>query len=205
MRARLPDRLLVQGQGRVSIVQRPAHGGDRGASRRSRLAAAAGAPVGWRCPSACATSCSATPISRVRRCACSCGGWSNTCGRTVRVPAPRHASARWPSSTVSAPSLNAHLHFHCVVVIDGVFEARLPFALDRRRELDPAHPGLRVRPAPQRVATTVTVAAHPCATPGRRRACPRQPARTRPPWRRRPPESAATSVRSSPLPPKMDA
>jgi hypothetical protein len=40
---------------------------------------------------------------------------------------------------------------------------------------------------------------------GQARACPRQPARARPPWRRRPPESATTSVRSSPLPPKMDA
>jgi len=31
-----------------------------------------------------------------------------------------------------------------------------------------AHPSLRVRPAPQLVAIAVTVAAHLCATPGRR-------------------------------------
>ena len=127
-------------------------------------------------------------------------------------------------------TLNAHLHFHCVV-IDGVFDAaptggvifravtaltpataptpppeppaaepahrraaRYAWAmlLARIYEVFPlvcplcgaemriiafltdpvamrailAHSGLRVRPALQRVATTVTVAAHPCATPG---------------------------------------
>ena len=37
----------------------------------------------------------------------------------------------------------------------------------RIRSTAPAHPSLRVRPTPQLVATTVTVAAHPRATPGR--------------------------------------
>jgi hypothetical protein len=41
-------------------------------------------------------------------------------------------------------------------------------ARSRRRSAAPVRPGLRVRPAPQLVATTVTVtvAAHPCAPPG---------------------------------------
>ena len=46
----------------------------------------------------------ATPISKVLLCGCSCGWWSNACVRTARVQAPRHASVRWPSSTVSAPA-----------------------------------------------------------------------------------------------------
>ena len=46
LRARLPDRVLLPGQGLVPIVQHPAHGGDAGASHRSRLAGPAGAAVG---------------------------------------------------------------------------------------------------------------------------------------------------------------
>ena len=48
VRARLPDRVLVQGQGRVPIVQHPTHGGDGGASHRSRLAGPAAAAMGPR-------------------------------------------------------------------------------------------------------------------------------------------------------------
>lgn len=48
VRPRLPDRLLVQGAWRVPLVQRPAHGGDRGASDRSRPVGVAPAPVGAR-------------------------------------------------------------------------------------------------------------------------------------------------------------
>ena len=56
----------------------------------------------WPCPGACATSCTATPISKALLCGCSCGWWSNACGRTVQVQAPRPASAPRPSSTASA-------------------------------------------------------------------------------------------------------
>ena len=56
----------------------------------------------WRCRSACATSYTAMPIFRAPPCGCSCAWWSNTCVRTVRVRAPRPASARWPSFTASA-------------------------------------------------------------------------------------------------------
>ena len=81
MRPRLPDRLLVQGQGRVPLVQRR-----RMVATAAHLTDHVLPPLPVRqwvlaCPSACATSCTATAISRVRLCACSCGRWSNACVR----------------------------------------------------------------------------------------------------------------------------
>jgi hypothetical protein len=55
------------------------------------------------------------------------------------------------------------------------------------------------KPQPQQVAARLR------ATPGLAGAGPHQPARARPPWRRRRPGSATTSVRSSPWRPKIDA
>jgi hypothetical protein len=60
----------------------------------------------WRCPSACAISCTAMPISRALLCACSCGWWNNSCVRTARARASRPASARSRSFTASVlPSI----------------------------------------------------------------------------------------------------
>ena len=70
----------------------PAHGGDGGASHRSRLAGCRCGSGYWRCPSACATSWNATPIQGAA-CTCSCARWSNACARTARVQS-RGASRR---------------------------------------------------------------------------------------------------------------
>ena len=105
--------------------------------------------------------------------------------------------------------------------------ARPPFALERLRELDPddllyestkqgpggtgpqIHSPIRCSRPPSS-STSASPGTRdrrhlPARDAGRARACPRQPARPRPRWRQRLPESATTSVRSSPLPAKMDA
>jgi len=60
------------------------------------------------CPSACATSCSAMPISRVRRCASSCARWSPACARRGTgscLPPP----ARPPTAALAAtPTRKCH-------------------------------------------------------------------------------------------------
>jgi hypothetical protein len=52
------------------------------------------------------------PISKVLLCACSCGWWRNTCRRTVQIQTPVHASAQWPSFTVSVPASMPTSIFH---------------------------------------------------------------------------------------------
>ena len=79
---------------------------------------------------------------------------------------------------------------------------RYPNRSIRSFRIAPGRLGPQIRLAPHLLATTVY--ACPCATPGGLVPGPRQPARTRPPWRPRPPGSATTSVRSSPLLPKLD-
>jgi len=105
----------------VSIVQRPPHGGDRAHLTITSCRTCRCASGSWPCPSVCVTSCSATPLSRVLLCACSCGRWSNTGVRTARFR-PRGAPRRRRLHPRFGSTLNAHLHFHCVV-IDGVFDA----------------------------------------------------------------------------------
>ena len=103
VRARLLGCFLVQRPGRMPIVQHPAHGGDGGASDRSRVAAVAAAAVGASpYPSGCAISCTTMRRCKAWSCASCCARSSAVCANTVPAAAPRPAWARWSSSTASA-------------------------------------------------------------------------------------------------------
>ncbi|MCP3877307.1 MAG: hypothetical protein GY701_02770 [Sulfitobacter sp.] len=105
----------------MPVVQYPAHGRNGGASGRSCLPAAAGAPVG-------VIAAEAAALFPATRPAYGHGGTDDlpACGRAGTARARPGAVPKARLGAVSfvhrfGSSLNGHLHFHCCV-IDGVFE-----------------------------------------------------------------------------------
>ena len=119
MRTRLPDRLLLQGARRVSVVQHPAHGRDGGASRRSRHSRLPARQWVLAVPKRLRYFLHRDPVLQ--------GTALRLFLRAVEQCLRARSAGAGPATRLGAvafihrfgSALNPHLHFHCVV-LDGV-------------------------------------------------------------------------------------